>query len=415
MAINNFSLTKIKVVLANLNAILLFIGYTFYTSLIFGVEENIEADGIRVFSIFYRAFALLVALLVILLTFNYKRLKNQNIKLFFLIWFLFSCRILFDLFIRDSEISQSNTNYLFQIIFGGFLIPTIAIYKSRDFLDLKIIFKFTLVALLFVVSKGVILNSLLALVGVRANMNIAQSTLTFGSFSGALFLYLFCILKSNNVKRKIKMLSFLLLPISIMGIVLAGSRGPLFGVFFTLLITNYSKNLISSIKFSIFIILFVVIFGNIFISQVEYYAPLMYQRVYDTVVLLSLGGRESVFEEAITQMFENPFLGDWFLLDRSDRTSIAHNALLQAGMSIGVFGLILNAYLYWILLKNSIKLINLNSIYSLWGYLTIYYIIYSLTTGGAIFFKYDFNFAFLILLIISAKSSKLNNQVFKTN
>tara|TARA_B100000787_G_scaffold169710_1_gene161892 strand:- start:4902 stop:6185 length:1284 start_codon:yes stop_codon:yes gene_type:complete len=408
------SLSQSRYILANINIILLLVGYTLFTALFFGVTGNLDLEKTRGLSILYRAFALLIALLTILLNLKKPFLKNQNIKLYFFLWFLFSIRIIYDLFIRSSEVSPANTIYFFQFIFGGILLPTIAVFMSYRNLNLKLIYYSVFFILILVVFKGVIINIVLTSVGLgRAQMNLAQSTLTFGSFGGILALLSYSLLVAKKGMLKVKFLAFSTFCLGMLAVGIAGSRGPLFGVFFTILITFFSKNILTSIKFSFLIIIIGIVFGEVLLDLIESNLPIFYDRIYNTIVNSSLGGRESVFEQAIDQIFSNPLLGDWFLLDRSDTSSIAHNAFLQAAMCLGILGGILNVYIYYVLFQKSIKIIQTSTIYSFWGYATLFYMIYSLTTGGSIYIKSDFNFAFLILLLISSKTTNLYLEVFK--
>ena len=410
----SFSTFKINYYLANINAILLLVGYTLYTSLIFGVVDFVDPAEIRSYSIIYRAFVLLISVILLLLNFGKQYLKNQSIIIFSLFWVLFSCRIIYDLFIRSAEISPSITSYLFQFIFGGVLIPVFALYKSQKYLNLKLIYYSVFISLFFVVLKGVIINIIFSALnlGGRAQMNSAQSTLTFGSFGGVLALISYCKIISKDSKFRFKIILYVSFFLGFYAVAIAASRGPLFSLVITLLVGIYAKNIISLIKYATVFLFTGILFGNSVLNLVELYFPIIYERTKSTLVGKSLGGRESIFDEAIIQPLENPFFGDWFLLDRSDPSSIAHNTFLQSSMSLGFFGLILNILLYFILFNAAIKIIKTFSIYSFWGYLSIFYMIYSLTTGGSLYIKPEFNFAFLMLLIISNRSSKLYKDVY---
>ena len=405
---------KINFYLANINAILLLVGYSLYTSLIFGIADFVDPAEIRSYSIIYRAVVLLISVLLILLNFKKKYLKNNGIKVFSLFWLLFSCRIIYDLFIRSPEISPSNTAYFFQFIFGGVLIPVFALFKSQKYLNLKLIYNSVFIALFFVVLKGAIINTIFAVInsGGRAQMNSAQSTLTFGSFGDVLTLISYSKIISKDSKFRVKILIYLSFLLGLYAVAIAASRGPLFSLVISLLVGVYANNFISLMKYIVIFLLTGILFGNSLLNMIEFYFPVIYRRTEATLVEKSLGGRESVFDEAIIQSLENPFFGDWFILDRSDPSSIAHNTFLQSSMSLGFFGLILNVLLYFILFRAAINIIKINSIYSFWGYLSVFYMSYSLTTGGSIYIKPEYNFAFLILLIISVRNSKLYNDVY---
>jgi len=408
------SLLKIRYFTANLNAILLLVGYALFTSLVFGVGGESDISVTRGFSIYYRAFAIIIALLTIMLNINKPLLSNKNILLYFLLWALFSCRIIYDLFFRISELTPDDKSFFFQFIFGAVLIPTIAIYLSHRNLNLKLIYYSVFFVLIIVVTKGIILNLVfITILGQgRTQMNIAQSTLTFGSFGGILSLLSFSMVTSKVKNYKLKLFFFFTLIWGLFAVALAGSRGPFFGVVITIFISFYLKNAVASIKTSFLIIIIVIIFGTQIVELVKTIAPALYERTYSTVVDSSLGGRESVFDQAVNQIVKHPIFGDWFLLDRADLTSYAHNAFLGAVMSIGILGGILVIYLYFILFKYSLKVIRTQGIYSFWGYSTLFYIVYSMTTGGDIYIKTDFNFSFLILLLIFSKSTNLYSQVF---
>jgi len=408
------SLLKIRYFTANLNAILLLVGYALFTSLVFGVGGESDISVTRGYSIYYRAFAIIIALLTIMLNINKPLLSNKNILLYFLLWALFSCRIIYDLFFRISELTPDDKSFFFQFIFGAVLIPTIAIYISHRDLNLKLIYYSIFFVLIIIVTKGIILNLVFtAILGQgRTQMNIAQSTLTFGSFGGILSLLSFSMVTSKVKNYKLKLFFFFTLIWGLFAVALAGSRGPFFGVVITIFISFYLKNAVASIKTSFLIIIIVIIFGTQIVELVKTIAPALYERTYSTVVDSSLGGRESVFDQAVNQIVKHPIFGDWFLLDRADLTSYAHNAFLGAVMSIGILGGILVIYLYFILFKYSLKVIRTQGIYSFWGYSTLFYIVYSMTTGGDIYIKTDFNFSFLILLLIFSKSTNLYSQVF---
>jgi O-antigen ligase len=123
-----------------------------------------------------------------------------------------------------------------------------------------------------------------------------------------------------------------------------------------------------------------------------------------TVNELDLGNRDIIFAQAIKQFIANPFLGDWFLLDHEDMTSSPHNAIVEAFSSLGIFGGISTIVLYITLIIKSFKILKYNSYLSFYASLCLFLIFYSITTGGTVLMKPDFNFAFLSILIISKKN-----------
>jgi len=399
--------------LSNLNAILLIVGYTFFTSLIFSLKSGVDESEIRIYSIVYRAFALLVSLLVIVANLKTPILQSKKIILYFSLWFLFCIRIVYDLYLRPPEISDSHTAYITQFVFGAVLLPVVALVLSYKYLKLEIIFKIIILILCFVVGKGIVLSF-----GVdlprwgRAQMNVAQSTLTFGSYGGVLCLSSYVKLREFGICFRKKIIYIIIFCLGVYAISIAGSRGPLFGLVITMLVPVFANNIIKFLKSLLILLLGIILFGGLIADLAEYISPVIYDRTYQTVVNFSLGGREPIFKAAWEQFVNNPILGDWILLDRTDRTSFAHNAFLQTAMSLGVFGLVLIIYVYVMLFKCSLRLIETRSVYSFWGYLTLFYMVYSLTTGGIIYLKPDFNFAFVILLIMTSKNTEQYKIIF---
>lgn len=410
-----FSLKRISCVTANINALFLLVGYPLFTSLVFNASDT-DLNVTRGYSVIYRGFALLIALLVIIFNIKKPFVNNRNINVYLLFWGLYSCRIICDLFMRSESylIQPSVKSYLLQFVFGGVLIPTLAVFFSYRYLNLKFILFSAFYILIFVVTKGVVENLLNPAAIIRAQMNVAQSTLAFGTNGAVLCIAVYSIfqLKSHNLTTKIFLLSVFI--VGFFAVLIAGSRGPFFGLIATLLmplIVKKPKNILISVIFLLFVI---IIFGNILLNLVQTISPYFYQRVVDTVVYGDLGGRESIFQQAINRIIEHPLFGDWFLLDMNDTTTIAHNALLEALMSIGIFGGLIFLYLYIYLIKYSIIVIKSKCICSFWGYTSILFIIYSMTTGGSIYIKPEYNFSFLILFFIISKKTYLPDKDFKT-
>jgi O-antigen ligase len=414
MAKYSISLDKIKLAFANTNAIALLVGYALFTTIIFSFVGNASESVIRGFSMLYRAFALIIGIFTILLNVNTPLLISKKTAPYFLLLFLFAIRIVYDLFIRPSEISSSDTKYIFLFVFGGVYIPTIALYLSYRDLNLKLIYYTVFYILIFIIAKGIIYSLGLNLTSWgRGQMNVAQSTLTFGSFAALLCLLSFSKIITYSINYRQKWFYIITFCLGLWAVAIAGSRGPLFGLVITILIYFFSKNLMKSLKTSLIIFLILLIFGPFMIQLIKEYSPAIYSRTYDTIVNYSLGGREPIFRAAFDQILSHPLLGDWILLDRTDKTSFAHNAFLQTTMTLGIFGGFLIVFLYTMLFRNSIKIIHTNSLYSFWGLSTLYYMIYSLTTGGIIYLKGDFNFSFLILLVICSRYTNLYCQVFR--
>ncbi|KAA6347104.1 hypothetical protein EZS27_005397 [termite gut metagenome] len=389
-----------KTILANINAILLIVGYPLFTSIVF--NSNFESEGTRAYSVVYRAFALIIALLTIV-AHGIRRPKSLDAGIisFWVLWFLYTCRVIYDLFIRTESylVSDADKQFLIFLTFGGILIPSIAFFLSRKNIDFEKIFKWLFFLLLFVVLKGVFSNSVSLNTG-RASLNVAQSSLEFGTFGSILSMQSFTIITNNMKFKKVAWGAFLL---GLYAVGFAASRGP----FVSLLIVLFCYLLTrGNLKTIIMILIFVMLgffYENVIIDLLSTEFPTLMGRMDLTVHEFDTGGRDKIFVQAIEQFVNNPLFGDWFLLDPTDTTSSAHNAIIGAFSCMGLLGGISMITLYITLLIKSFKLLKYNSYLSFYASLCLFLIFYSITSGGFLMTKLNFNFAFLAILIISKK------------
>jgi hypothetical protein len=200
--------------------------------------------------------------------------------------------------------------------------------------------------------------------------------------------------------KKVAWVAFLL---GLYAVGIAASRGPTVSLLIVLLCHFSTRNILKSIIMLFVLIMLLFFYGNVIIDLLSTQFPTLITRMDLTVSEFDTGGRDQIFKEAIKQFVNNPLFGDWFLLDPSDISSSAHNAIIGAFSCLGLFGGILMIVLYIILSIKSFKLLKYNSYLSFYASLCLFLIFYSITTGGALMSKTDFNFAFLTILIISEK------------
>src|SRR5690554_3266895 len=111
------SIKNINSFLSTLNFVLCFVGYQLTTSLFLPFSHDIEGASMTV-TVPYRAFALLITLLVIFLNIK-KRVRKSSfaMKILWLYWIALIIRIFYDTNIRN-DIHITDTSRLWLYIFG---------------------------------------------------------------------------------------------------------------------------------------------------------------------------------------------------------------------------------------------------------------------------------------------------------
>jgi O-antigen ligase len=391
-----------KIILANINAILLIAGYPLFTSIVF--DSDFEKEGTRAYSIVYRGLALIFALLTIIAHgIRRPRSLDAGIVSFFILWILYACRVIYDLFLRSESylISEPNKQFLFLFIFGGVLIPTIAFFSSRNSLDFEKIFKWLFFLLIFVILKWFFSDRISSNTG-RVDLNIAVSTLGLGSLGAILSLQSFIIITHNMRFKKIAWVTFLL---GLSAVGNAGSRGSFVALLVVLCCYLLTRKISKLIIIAFVLIVLLYFLRNTIIDLLNTFYPVLMQRMESTVNELDTGGRDVLFAQAVKQFIDNPFFGDWFLLDHGSVASYPHNAIIEGFSSLGIFGGISAIVLYIALIIKALKILKYNSYLSFYACLCLFFIFYSVTTGGSVLKNPDFDFAFLSILIINTKNS----------
>src|SRR5690554_4933488 len=127
---------RYNIFFSTLNFVLMFIGYQLATSLFLPVSSDIEGIS-RTVTVPYRAFALLVSLIVILL--NYRNKIGQShlaIKVLLFFWIALIIRIFYDTNVRF-DINLKDTSQLWLYVFGIVLPAMYSVIKSYRAVDLK--------------------------------------------------------------------------------------------------------------------------------------------------------------------------------------------------------------------------------------------------------------------------------------
>lgn len=293
------------------------------------------------------------------------------------------------------------------------LIPMIASvcywhYKLNHLKLLKYLFYVMTVSLILCfltigVGVGQVINERMSIEGELNSLNIAY-------FSGSLMVItLYLSSRIYGFKKKI----FFLIgtAISIYGILIAGSRGPLFFTILTCLIYlgfgNYSKRFKFLLYVSVlFLVLLFVFDYTIYTDLISIYAPHFGDRLVDTIENNNISGREDFYARGLSQFNKNIYFGDYFALTSGTYAgSYPHNILIESLMTIGLFGSIPLFGLFFICFKRAFKIIKQNQIHSWIALIFIFYFLKGLSSWNL----YGSDLLWIsMFILLSIPKAKLN-------
>lgn len=327
----------------DLNFILTFAGFAIFTS----VTDSIS-------SVVYRAFALLVAIVCLVVEkFQFKQLPNA-LKVLLFIMIVLDLKTTFHLLCEDTFIGSRNFALLF--IYGVKLVPVLAFvsgYRKIHWQRMLIILE---LLLFFVILRGYMMTLYVEEEG-RMSLNARQSTLAFGDNSSYLLLLSICLLKYSNIVvdhtwRFIwKVFLIVAIVVAVLGMARAGSRGPLVSALMGSLFIFVALGVRRQMNIVLLAGFFVVVFG-ISMQTLERFAPVLYHRMELTLEEQDTSGRDILFAHAIQTIEENPISGSSPIILHYDGFNGYHNGYLDVGVGLGIAGFL--AYLglsIWIFMR----------------------------------------------------------------
>ncbi len=125
--------------------------------------------------------------------------------------------------------------------------------------------------------------------------------------------------------------------VGLVGVGVAGSRGPFVGMLFAVILTPIFK---LNIKYSIILIglfLVLLIFNQPIMNFLNENFNVLYERTMASILEGDMSGREYIFADAIAQIQAHPIIGDWHLLYYKNGVgNFSHNIVLDSWMSLGI-------------------------------------------------------------------------------
>jgi len=362
----NFTLSKNKlnVFLSTLNFIFFFIGFQLVTNIFLPSYSDIEGVS-RSVSIPYRAFALGLSLLVIVINIHrIPRLWPLSLKVFLFFWVILILRLCYDDFIR-TDISLGDTSLIWLYILGICVPAFLSILVSYNYVDLEKSFLFIIIAsgislLIPIFSNQALYFGAVDLRG-RQGGSLATSTIAFGHFGAtAVILGIYALLyRKINFIYKFSIMLLILLGFFV--ILVSGSRGPILAlvVVFTFWIFAYIRRPSDAVLSVIFLLISTLIFMDYLLNIMGNISPIMESRLRASIYDGDTSNRSTIYGQAMDIFFNNPILGNQLLIVYSDgRVEYAHNMLVDALMGLGIVGGISMTYFLIQVLKQSYRLIH---------------------------------------------------------
>lgn len=374
---------KIYGCLATLNFSLPFVGYVLITSLFLTDMESSMGELSSVsqaITIPYRLFAMVIAVVVIILSPKRKSSKiPKSVLWLFVFWLLLIIRMMFDLWIRsDLQSIQINT-YRTLLYIPVCLLPAIAVLYSHKQVNYKLAFH--LVFWGFVLSLVLMLvnNPLLLLasdeVVQRVAGNVAFSSLQLATFGASIIIMCYCAYKNHYYNI---ILLVVLTLFAVIVLLRAASRGPLvaFVISFSIYFISKFKHPVKSSLFLLLLLFLVFIFSDYIMELFENVSPVLVDRLSVEDGDDFTNGRASLYKVAFEKFISSPIWGDSFAIfandpiaakygvhvdDMSDSGYIwSHNMVLDAFMGLGLIGGVIFTAVYVDLFKKSFKLFKQN-------------------------------------------------------
>jgi len=352
------------------------------------LPELFSASIVKI--IYYLIIILFYALYIIIsqrngkLSFNTKDLFFQVTLLFCLIYLT---RVVYDLYIVDILHKTFTNKFTYIFLFlNSVIIPLITLkiidYSKISFKKLYIIFTILIVFCLIISFNNVIIT------GGRFSANTALDPISYGHLGITLFLLglTFFIYPS---KTFIKILNILVMLFGLFSSILANSRSPIVALIGCILFYTFATKRYKILVVSLLAISFFVIYIDKMDTFFQSFGSGFAQRIYLSVTANNVAdvtsGRSSIYNIGLEQFLNSPFFGSSFLIQNGIfRGEYVHNLILEAFISVGIFGGLLYIFSILITVKNAYHLIRLNEKYIFVSFLFIQYLIYSMFSRSII-------------------------------
>lgn len=408
--------SKLNTFFSTLNFVLIFVGYQLATSLFLPVSSDIEGIS-RTVTVPYRAIALLISLIVILLNLTKKIGKSHlAIHVLWFFWIALILRIFYDTNLR-MDVYLNDTLQLWLYVFGIVLPVMYSVMKSYKEIDLNVALKWVYLGTVLTLILSLFNNSTLLMdaseITGRAEGNLALNTISFGHLGTmGVVLSLFLLSRQGvTLIKKTFILAVMLLSFFIM--LRAGSRSPVLALAVILIFWLFArgKNVILGAFISLFGIVLLVVFTEPILGFIGDISPVMESRLRISIYEGNTSGRDTVYKEALDAFLDKPFLGKQFaIFNEFGGFDYSHNIILDALMGLGFFGGIAILYIFWIALKKSYIMVRMKDAHFWISLILIQQIVLSMLSG-AFYYNQILNVLLVFVVLYTTNYSIKKNRL----
>lgn len=339
---------NIEVNVFDVNFVLTFVGFSAFTS--FFPEIS---------SISYRALTLIFAVYCLCKK-NYKFPHlNRMLKIFLFLIIALVLKTSYELYLGDYAFTfyTDSRDMVMLFLYGIMFLPLLVCIKGIPYYNPKSIFLFLFLILVIILAMSVFNSSAVASNDGRFSLNERQSTLTLGDNGSYLIVLCAALLakyKEYGAYGIPKVFFFLGLIIGIMSILKAGSRGPVLasmsGCFFIILNLGLEKK----IKLLLSCLFFFFFWGGY--EKLENYAPVLFNRLGNSIQNGDMNGRDTIFTEALNIIINGHICGSSPVQLLPNGNFIGwHNYFLSFGVGFGFMGFVFVICFFLLLLLTSYK------------------------------------------------------------
>lgn len=410
--------SKLNTFLSTLNFVLCFVGYQLATSLLLPTSSDLEGIS-RTVTVPYRAFALIISLLVIFLNIKRKPEKTHlALKVLWVFWLALIIRIFYDTNIR-TDVQIGSTMQLWLYIFGIVLPAMFSVLKSYQVIDLNKALKWVFTGTVITMLLSLFNNSSLLMradeITGRVDANLALNTIGFGHIgTSGILLSLFLLSKGGSgLIKKVFLITVVLLSSFIM--IRSGSRSPVVALVVVMLFWMFArgKNIVLGFSFTLIVALSIILFIDPILNLMGGISPVMESRLRAGIYENYSSGRDLLYAEAWNAFLDSPIFGKQFaLFNYFGEFIYSHNIILDALMGLGLIGGLALIYILWISLKSSYRLIKIDDT-EFWICLLLIQQIVMNMFSGAFYYNQLLNVLLVFIFLYynaGAKSKKKNIQ-----
>ena len=387
--------------ISTLNIIIFFVGFDFVTSFASLFIADIDEHS-QLITIPFRAFALVISLLVLIINLKNKIKPNFSLICLFFYLFLLTIRLFYDFGIRNDIDTFRSDRMQVILLFGSMFINTLAVAKSYTNINLNVTFKYIYIfyAVILLINYLTVQEFSIESILIQKQVGTGvRNTIATGYIAAIFILISFHYYLKTSTSNLYKIIFIPIIFIATIILLRAGSRGPLLSVFIGIILyfSFKRKNSFKIIMYSFLSLSLLTFFYSEILSAIFKISPVMAERIEYTF-LEGDKSRIEYFNAGIEGFLNNPFTGSYaFVYTPFEWYEYPHQLVIEAFMATGIFGGIALIVVLVGVAKHSIISIQKNSGNVWLALIVVTYIVRALSAGSIYFGEYPIVFTFILL------------------